>query len=172
MSNLKTIIYILSLALVFGCSSKPEKLAIDRMNIEIEIIPEDLEGGYSISWKDTLCSEFESDLDYLEKRPFELNCYITNKSNDTLGYYGPQSSQQQFAYFQCKDKLDSIINLNFKVNLNPFSTFLHSHDKSYIDNFIELNKEQIFFESIQMNLSSVLREKLEIELEKTRHNKK
>ncbi len=139
------------------------------MKMEIEIIPEDFNGLYCVKWNDTLCSEFKSDWDYLQKRPYELNCYITNRNNDTLGYYGPMSFQQQIAYFKTIDNSDSIVNLNFKIGVNPFSTFLDKQSKGYIDKFNESNKEQTFFKSIQLDLNSVLKKEMEIELIKIKN---
>ena len=132
--------------------------------MEIEIVPEDFNGGYSIAWNDSLCAKFISTAsNFLQQRPYELNCYITDRNNDTLGYYGPQSSQQQFAYFSTINKSDSIVNLNFKIGINPFSTFLENQSEEYIKKFIELNEKQIVFKPIQLKLSSEL-EKTEIEL--------
>jgi len=139
------------------------------MKMEIELIPENFNGGYSISWNDSLCAEFISTkLNFLQKRPYELNCYITDRNNDTLGYYGPQSFQQQFTYFSTINKLDSVVNLNFKIGINPFSTFLENQSKEYIKKFNEVNEKQIFFEPIQLKLSSELK-KTEIELIKIKN---
>ena len=139
------------------------------MKLEIEIVPEDFNGGYSISWNDSLCAEFiETEWDFLQKRPYELNCYITDRNNDTLGYYGPQSFQQQFAYFSTIDKSDSIVNLNFKIGINPFSTFLETQTKDYIEKFNKVNERQTFFEPVKLELSSKLLQ-TEIELIKIKN---
>ena len=134
------------------------------MKMDIEIFPEDFNGGYSLSWKDTLCSNFADDKRYLEKRPYELNCYILNKNNDTLGYYIGLSSPRQWTYFQTKDSTDSMIYLNYSVRINHFSSFLAEQSKEYIDNFNNRHKEQIQFKSIALDINTALRKNKEIEL--------
>ena len=139
------------------------------MKLEIEIVPEDFNGGYSISWNDSLCAEFiATEWDFLQKRPYELNCYITDRNNDTLGYYGPQSFQQQFAYFRTNEKSDSIVNLNFKIGINPFSTYLETKSKGYIEKFNKMNEKQTFFKTVELELKSKMQKK-EIELIKTKN---
>ena len=139
------------------------------MKLGIEIVPESFNGGYSISWNDSLCAEFiASEWDFLQKRPYELNCYITDRNNDTLGYYGPQSFQQQFAYFSTINKSDSIVNLNFKIGINPFSTYLETKSKDYIEKFNKVNERQTVFEPVQLELKSSL-QKMEIELIKIKN---
>jgi len=157
---------ILNLTLLTGClyKVKPKKLIIERMKLEIEITPETGNGGYSISWNDTLCPEFKSNWDYLQKRPYELYCYITNSNNDTLGYYYGLSSPRQFTYFQTNSAKDSIINLGFLVGVNHFSGFLAEQTQDYINQFNENNEDGIEFELIRLNLSEVARKKTEIEL--------
>lgn len=167
--SLKRIIYILIFGVLIGCADKPKKLNINQMKLEIEIVPEDFNGGYSISWKDSLCAEFIApEWNFLQKRPYELNCYITNRNNDTLGYYGPQSFQQQFAYFSTIDKYDSIVNLNFKIGINPFSTFLETKSEDYIEKFNKINEKQTLFEPVKLELSQKLL-KTEIELIKIKN---
>jgi hypothetical protein len=134
------------------------------MKIDIEIIPETFDGGYSISWNDTLCSEFANDKHFLEKRPNELYCYIINSKNDTLGYYIGLSSPRQWTYFQTVDNTDSIIYLKFCVGINHFSSFLAEQSKEYIDKFNERNNERIEFKPIRLDINSTLRTKKEIEL--------
>lgn len=142
--------------------------------MDIEIIPEDGQGGYSISWNDTLCFIFSKDVSkgdrYTEKRPYELYCYILNSKNDTLGYYWGCSSPRQWTYFQTLDNTDSIIYLKYSIGINYFSSFLANQSKDYIDDF---NNKEVWkneFKPIKLNINSALRKKKEIELirEKTR----
>lgn len=146
---------------LIGCAENPGKLSIDRMKMNIEIIPEDFKGGYSISWNDTLG---KSQGFAIDNRPYELHCYITNNQNDTLGYYRGLSSPRQFAYFRTKGKKDSIINVKFRVGINHFSEFLFEQSQEYIDKFNANSKERIEFETLRLDLNSILRKKTEIEL--------
>ena len=161
---LKKLIYIFILGILFGCADKPKKLEIDRMKMDIEIYLEFENGGYFISWNDTLCSEFKSDWNYLQKRPFELYCYIFNKKNDTLGYYRGLSSPRQFTYFQTIENTDSIIDLRFSVGINHFSEFLSEQSEGYIEKFNENFKKRIEFAPIEVDLKTELKKKIEIEL--------
>lgn len=161
---LKKSLYIAILPLILSCSDEPQKLKVDRMKMDIEIVPEDHNGGYLISWNDSLCSEFGSDGDYLQKRPYELYCHIFSKEKDTLGYYRGLSSPRQFTYFQTKENTDSIIDLEFSIGINHFSEFLEEQSKDYIEKFNRLNKEQTLFKPIKLNLDTVIRKSIEIEL--------
>lgn len=157
---------ILILIFMIGCSlhDNPRKLDIDKMNLEIELIPESYNGVYSISWNDTLCSEFNSEWNYLQIRPYELYCYITNLNEDTLGYYCGLSSPRQFTYFQTKASDDSIVNANFFIGINHFSEFISVQTQEYIDQFNKINEGRIEFTQIRLNLNDVMRKKMEIEL--------
>ena len=152
------------LGILFGCADKPKKLEIDRMKMEIELYLEFENGGYFISWNDTLCSEFKSDWNYLQKRPFELYCHILNKKKDTLGYYRGLSSPRQFTYFQTTENTDSIIDLKFSVGINYFSEFLDEQSEEYIEEFNENFKERIEFKPVEVDLKTDLKKKIEIEL--------
>ena len=162
--NLKRAIYILIFGVLFGCSDKPKKLQTNRMKMDIEIYLEFEPGGYVISWNDTLCSEFNSDWNYLQKRPYELYCHIFNKEKDTLGYYRGLSSPRQFTYFQTKENTDSIIDLEFSVGINHFSEFLAEQSEDYINSFNEKFAERMEFKPIRIDLKTDLKKKLEIEL--------
>ena len=157
------------LSLFASCSNNFENQNLDRMKMAIEIIPEDSNGGYSISWNDNLCSDFANDKRYLEKRPNELYCYILNEKNDTLGYYRGCSSPRQWTYFHTVDNTDSIIYLRYRVGINQFSSFLAEQTKDYIYKFNERNKKPIEFKPISLNINSALRKKKEIELIKVKN---
>ncbi|MEP2278252.1 hypothetical protein [Maribacter sp.] len=132
--------------------------------MDLEIYLEFEPGGYVISWNDTLCSEFNSDGNYLQKRPYELYCHIFNKEKDTLGYYRGLSSPRQFTYFQTKENTDSIIDLEFSVGINYFSEFLAEQSEDYINNLNKKFEERIEFKPIRVDLKTDLNKKLEIEL--------
>jgi len=134
------------------------------MKMEIEIYLEFEPDGYFISWNDTLCSEFITDWNYLEKRPYELYCHIFNKERDTLGYYRGLSSPRQFTYFRTGEETDSIIDLEFSVGINHFSEFLYEQSEDYINRFNENFEERIEFKSIRLDLKTDLKKKIEIEL--------
>jgi len=172
---MKTKLGLLIFMLFFGCPKNPDvqKLSIDKMSLEVEVIPETTDGGYAISWKDTLCSAFNKPAwRYLEMRPYELYCYITTPNRDTLGYYRGLSSPRQFAYFQVKAIEDSIVNVKFLVGINHFSEFLGKQNQDYVDQFNKNNKERIEFEEVQLNLNKILRKKMRIELIKENESKK
>lgn len=154
----------IGIVLLSACSSMPKKLNIETLAIEIEVVPEDYNGSYSLSWVDGLCPEFNIDNRYLEDRPYELYCFITNRQNDTLGYYSGLSSPRQFTYFETNDTNDSIINIQFLVGTNHFSAFLAEQSEEYIQQFNENNSDRIEFETVQLDLSKILRKKIEINL--------
>ena len=134
------------------------------MKIEVETYLEFENGGYVISWNDTLCAAFKSDRNYLQKRPYELHCYILNKKKDTLGYYRGLSTPRQFTYYQTTENTDSIIELKFSVGINHFSEFLYEQSEEYIENFNEKLKEKIEFKPVEIDLKTDLKKKIEIEL--------
>lgn len=153
-----------------GCSKhvSPEKLNVDKMNLGIKIVPEFGDNGYSLSWNDTLCSAFKFEWNYLQLRPYELYCYITNNNQDTLGYYRGLSTPRQFAYFETKIREDSIINVDFSIGINHFSEFLSEQTPKYINQFNENNKERIVFERLVFNLNKDVRKKIALELTRTK----
>ena len=163
-------ILILISILSTGCikNENKEHSSIDKMGLAIEIIPDFGDTGYSISWKDTLCSEFKNEWNYLDLRPYELYCYITNRNNDTLGYYRGLSTPRQFTYFDTKSEVDSIIKIDFSVGINHFSEFLAKQTPEYIDQFNHRNKERIVFEKVEFNLNRDLRKKVSLELARKR----
>ncbi|WP_180268614.1 hypothetical protein [Maribacter sp. 6B07] len=133
--------------------------------MQIEIIPEFANGGYSLSWNDTLYqTQFRNDVFLLENRPQELYCYVFNNKKDTLGFYRGLSSPRQWTYFQTRENTDSIINLKFLVGTNHFSEFLFEQSQEYIEKFNENNRERIEFKPIKVDLKTDLRKKLDIEL--------
>lgn len=152
MNRIFIIYLIASIWFYTSCTNKPQKKEIKQMKIEIEIIPESTNGSYSIAWNDTLCSEFKSDWNYLQKRPYELHCHILDKENDTIGYYRGLSSPQQFTYFHTNDNSDSIIYLRFSVGVNSFSEYIESCNESIY--------EPIEFKPIKIDLRLDMRKKI------------
>ena len=112
------------------------------MKMEIEVHLEFEPRGYFISWNDTLCSEFKSDWNYLQNRPYELYCHILNQERDTLGYYRGLSSPRQFTYFKTKTNTDSIIDIEFSVGINHFSEFLAEQSEDYINGLKNLFEKE------------------------------
>jgi hypothetical protein len=135
-----------------NCTNKRQKEKIKQMKIEIEIIPESTSGNYSIAWNDTLCSEFKSELNYLQKRPYEIHCNILDKRNDTIGYYRGLSTPQQFTYFHTNYNADSIIYLWFSVGVNSFSEYNDSSNVCF--------NEPYEFKPIKIDLRTDLRKKI------------
>ena len=162
---MKSIILIITLFILFSCQQQPKKLDITRMKITVEIIPEFGNGGYALSWKDTLyAAQFPNKPSFLSKRPQELYCYILNEENDTLGYYRGLSSPRQFTYFQTTKNTDSIVNIRFSVGINHFSEFLAEQSEQYIAKFNENAKERIDFKPIRVNLKTDLNREIEFVL--------
>ena len=163
---MKTLSKILILILMIGCNLnvESEKSTNNNMSIEFEVIPEFGNNKYVINWADTLGSKFESEWNYLQIRPLELNCYITNINEDTLGFYQGLSSPRQFTYFQTNTSKDSIINIDFSVGINHFSEFLFEQTSEYINEFNKNNLKKIKFNRIRLNLKSDLRKRVDIEL--------
>jgi len=158
------IILIFISLIFFACNldqQGPEKLNIQKMGLEVEIIPESPDGWYYISWKDTLGANYKT----IDNRPYELYCYIENFQKDTLGYYHGLSSPQQFAYFQIKEPTDSIVSVKFSVGINHFSQFLSKQNQTYIDQFNKNSLVRIEFKSKQFNLKQATRKKIRLELE-------
>jgi len=58
--------YLSVFGILIGCYNKPKRRNMNRM--KIEIVPEDFNSGYFISWNDLLCSELKFDWDYLQRR--------------------------------------------------------------------------------------------------------
>lgn len=156
MRRIFIVCFITSIWLYSSCTDKPRKLVINQMKIEIEIIPESTNGSYSISWNDTLCSKFNSDWNYLQKRPYELYCHIFDNVKDTIGYYRGLSTPQRFTYFQTKNNTDSIIYLKFSIGINYFSENIeNSNVNSY---------EPIEFRAIKIDLRKNVKKKMDIVL--------
>ena len=148
-----------------SCSNKTEQQEFKDLTLNLEITPEFKNGGFSISWDDTLGSKFSKSKRYLEIRPLELYCYIQNKNSDTLGYYKGLSSPRQWTYFQTKDN-DSIIYLNFSIGINHFSTHLANQTEEYINNFNNKLSTRPNFKTIKLNINSALRKSKEVRLVK------
>lgn len=132
-----------------------------EIRLTYQVVPEDPERGwYYVEWKDTLgLAEGYLDADFL-KRPKEIWCVITNKKNDTLGYYRGRSMAQTFADFI---STDTIVTLNFMTGMNLFS------DKSFKTetewgNHIKQNRLPIKYEPIEINIQRDLRKEFEVVL--------
>ncbi len=151
MSRIFIIYLITGICFYASCTCRPQKMEVKQMKIEIEIIPESASGSYSVVWNDTLCSEFKSDWNYLQKRPYEIHCHVLDKEYDTIGYYQGLSTPQQFTYFQIDDCTDSIIYLRFSVGVNYFSEYIDSLNDSSIDSLV--------FKPIKFDIRTDIRKK-------------
>lgn len=143
---------------------EPKRLNFESTPVTLEIIPEDQNGGYTLLWEDTLCSEFMKDERYLEKRPIELFVYILSQKKDTLGQYTGLSFPKQWTYFQTTSPQDSILELQFELGINHFSTYLNEQDSSYIEKFNTQFQHKMNFHPIQLNINQALRQKHTIRL--------
>lgn len=135
-----------------------------EMSLTFELIPEDSDRGwYTVSWEDTLgLSEGYSNSDFIE-RPQEVWCVITNKKNDTLGYYRGVSTARTFAYFI---SMDTIVTLNFQTGINCFSDkFADVDDKSdwwkQVKKYAKTNSLPIEYEPVDIDLRTDLRKKFD-----------
>jgi hypothetical protein len=164
-------IVLFFLTVIYGCKfqGKSENIEKTKMSLSFQIIPEDYERNiYSIEWNDTLgLSEgyMKNKIKWL-KRPQEVWCIITNRNNDTLGYYQGLSTAQTFTYFQTTD---TTVILNFMIGLN-FFTDKHEDviDKdAYLKVAQDYSKEHnlpIEFEPIEFDMKTELRQDFKIEL--------
>jgi hypothetical protein len=140
--------FIFLFLILLSCNSRnPANKSKEKINLTFQIIPEDYEKNwYVVEWKDTL--GIKQGYNVIE-RPKEIWCIITNRSNDTLGYYRGQSTAQTFAYFQ---PTDSIVTLNFMIGLTLFRSA-----KS-----LELKQDLICFEPVEINLNTDLKKEFEM----------
>jgi hypothetical protein len=137
------------LFLIFGgCNSRnPVDKSKEKIKLTFQIIPEDYDKNlYVVEWKDTL--GIKQGYNIIE-RPKEIWCIITNRSNDTLGYYRGQSTAQTFAYFQ---STDSIVTLNFMIGLTLFRSA----------ESLDIKQNPICFEPVEINLNIDLRKEFEM----------
>jgi len=167
---LKHYLYIAIILILtfYSCNESPNKIQNNelsddvktKMNISFEIHPEDYENkSYSIVWYDTLGLSEGYLPENIIERPKEIKCMITNKDNDTLGYYKGSSMAQTYMYFNTND---SIINLNFMIGLNLIPKKIKT-EKEKID-YLKKNIIPIKFKPIEINLNKDLSKKIEVEL--------
>jgi hypothetical protein len=160
---------ILLLLLLLGCGQTKRPTDKTTMKFTYQIVPEDYDRNlYYVDWSDTLGQSdgyLQNKVNWL-KRPKEIWCIITNKNNDTLGYYRGLSTAQSIAYFQ---STDTIVTLNFMIGLNFFSDQFENmetreaHEKAAWD-YSMTNKLPIVFESIDINIKTDLRKEFEVKL--------
>jgi hypothetical protein len=163
-SEIGFVIFVLLIGV--SCSNRPYTIDEKNIPIQLEIIPEDGNGGYALLWNDSLCPSFLDSSQFLAERPYELYCFVTNSNNDTLGRYTGLSSPRQFTYFQVNPTTDSLINIPFRVGINHFSRYLQQQSKSYIRKFNQNNTLPVVFETVTLNLNDVKRKKLNIVLQR------
>lgn len=134
-----------------SCNSKnPANNSKEKIKLTFQIIPEDYDKNwYSVEWKDTL--GIKQGYNTIE-RPKEIWCVITDRNDDTLGYYRGRSTAQTFTYFQ---PTDSIITLNFMIGLTLFRSA-----KS-----LDPKQNPVYFEPVKINLNTDIRKEFEMILE-------
>ncbi len=153
------LLFILLLSNCDQAKQSPNKPKI-KIRLTYEVIPEDYNRNlYYIEWQDTLGKSEGYLPNKIYKRPKEVWCVVTNKKNDTLGYYKGLSTAQTLAYFQTTD---TIVILNFMAGLNMFSDKFDNDKKG--KEYWEANRLPIEFEPIDFNVKTNLLKKFEIEL--------
>lgn len=157
---------IFALFIGVSCSNRPYTIDEKHIPIQLEIIPEDGNGGYALVWNDSLCPHFLDSSQFLAERPYELYCFITDINQDTVGKYTGLSSPRQFTYFQINPATDSLITIDFRVGVNHFSRYLQQQSKSYIRKFNQNNTSPVVFETVTFNLNDVEREKIDVVLKR------
>ena len=159
----RIIIILLFNLTLFGCDTLngSKELNTKKIQLSYEIIPEDYDRNlYYVNWNDTLgLSEGYLPEKFL-KRPKELWCFITNKRNDTLGYYKGLSMPQSFAGFQTTD---TIVTLNFMIGLNILPEKFDTDTNGAME-FYRANKNPIEFEPVDINIRTDLRQTFKREL--------
>ncbi|MFA6152184.1 MAG: hypothetical protein WC716_12740 [Chitinophagaceae bacterium] len=131
-----------------------------KMQISFEVIPEDYALHlYNIVWEDT-CGQSEGYEHNKIKRPQEVWCFVTDKHQDTLGYYSGMSTAQTFTGFQTKD---SIITVQFMTGFNFFSDRF-DEPKEAIDYAFD-HHLPIVYQPLQINLKTDLRKKMVLVLQ-------
>jgi hypothetical protein len=153
-------IYFSLLLLSCGQSTIKPDTTKKKMKLTYDVIPEDYDRHlYYVEWYDTLGKSEGYLPKKILRRPKEVWCTITNKNNDTLGYYHGLSMAQTFAYFQTTD---TVVTFNFRTGLNMFSDKLDDDKEGR--KYWEANRIPIEFKPVNFNIKADLKRKFEIEL--------
>lgn len=164
---MKQLQHFLFIIILVGCNNKSKLNNKINMKISFEVIPEDYERNlYTVNWTDTLGKKEGYIDNKFTKRPQEVWCIITNKKQDTLGYYKGLSTVQTYASFQTKD---TTITLNFIIGLNMFNnkfdTIQNMADyEKTVNNYLKSHRLPLKFEPIYINLNTDLRKQFNLEL--------
>ncbi len=145
-----------SISLAFCCVGCVKKTAVsqkDIMPVIIEVYPEDTTGWFILEWNDTLGV---ANKHTLFSRPYELHCCVKNQMDDTLGIYRGLSTSQQFVYFKVNPLKDDSITVDFKIAINPFSSFLADQSKGYLYQFFSDKSKLVHFHPVQLELATSL----------------
>ena len=156
---MKAFLIAITIIGVFGCNNSVKNdLSQKEMELTFYIYPEDISNNsFVIEWQDTLGIDLGYKDFKLNKRPQEVWCVLTNSKQDTLGYYRGRSTPDQYCFFE---STDSIVNLNFMIGANFFSEQIGSKE-NYIE-YSKQNKLPIYFEAIQFNLKTQLRDSIKL----------
>jgi hypothetical protein len=137
---------------VFSCNVSDKKILSSKqqMRIKLEIIPEDYDSSYSITWNDTVGSYANYNL---HNRPFEIWCFLIDKK-DTVGSYKGISTPTNYTYFSTRDT--SVI-ATFMIAANSFS------DKLLYDELEKYNEGiKTRFQPVTIDIKNNLRKKFEL----------
>ena len=175
LAKMRFALVILTLLFLTSCSNNQTKPYQTQMKIALEIIPEDTEGGYTLVWKDSvgqaikhLCPD-TSYFRFLRWRPFETHFTVTNRNNDTLGYYYGVSAPHDYLFFAVTDPSDSIIMLHPSIG----GYFCSDYIFSQLDTPFTLIEQEAFyqkqieghgkvFKPIEIDIRKILRKKTEM----------
>lgn len=150
---------ILSIFIISCTNTKKERIQI---KFKYEIINEDIDKNlFYINWKDTLGLNEGYTPNSINEKTKELWCYITNKQNDTLGYYKGLSTSQTGTFFQSKD---SLIILNFKIGPTMFPEKF-KNDTTGMKAYFKKNKLPIELKPFEFNLKNNVNKEFEVTLE-------
>lgn len=134
-------------------SNRSKNAKYESFKIEVKVVPEG-NNSYSITWNDTLG---QSDGYKIDERPFEVWCFITDKT-DTVGYYKGRSTPSDYTYFSTTD---TNVTATFLIGPNVFSEQLSKSEKKIADTLVEFN-------SISLNLKDSLRKPIKFVLPERR----
>lgn len=131
------------------------------IQITYEIIPEDYEQNhFTVKWKDTLGLGEGYLPEKFFSRPKEIWCNVTNRENDTLGYYKGMSMPHDYCDFKTTDTL---VTLNFMIGLNILPEKFEN-DTTGATEYIKANQNPVEFKPIEVNMNTDLRQSFTIEL--------
>lgn len=147
----QTLLLVVLALLAFACKEAHMEHGKIKMNLTYEIIQENLKNNlYVLKWKDTLgLSKGYLPNNYFN-RPKEVWCIITEKENDTIGYYCGSSMPRSYCYFT---PTDSLVTLKFMVGFNILPKKFES-DTLGMAAYLKASIKPKEFEPIHLNIRS------------------